>query len=208
MNKLDRDLLECLVLHVRYLALEQVVRGWFSEHRDGSRRARRHLQRLGDNQLVQMCDVLSRPIAQLKLPLANWQHTHPTPDFESLSRYLRRRARTRAVSTTVAAATTRTRALWGLPITKPHIKLTQTTHDLHVAEIFLHHRRQRAGDGQWISEDRLPQTWPLRQRPDALLLDHAGYFLKAVEYGGDYSSERLRALHRALAALPLAYEIW
>lgn len=208
MQQLDWDLLECLVLHVRILAFDQVARAWFPHHRGALRQTRRHLERLQHHQFVQTREVLARPIVPLTGPLAQWQHTRPAPDFDAISRYLRRRARARAVSTPITIAAARARVLWGAQITEPCIKLTQTTHDLHVAEVFLSYRRHGTAVGQWVGEDRLPKSWPLRQRPDALLVDRAGYFLRAIEYGGDYSSDRLWALHRALAALPLAYEIW
>ena len=60
----------------------------------------------------------------------------------------------------------------------------------------------------WVSEDVLPETWPIRQRPDALLVDDAGQYVRAVEYGGDYPEERLIDLHLGLSSIPLSYEIW
>ena len=43
----------------------------------------------------------------------------------------------------------------------------------------------------WVSEDRLPRDWPLKERPDALLRNEAGDLVRAIEYGGDYPASRL-----------------
>ena len=88
------------------------------------------------------------------------------------------------------------------------IKLTQMTHDLHVGEVLLSYRRRGYDLRRWVGEDYFPTTWPLRERPDALLIDERGQFSRVIEYGGDYSADRLLKLHRAVARIDLAYEIW
>ena len=40
---------------------------------------------------------------------------------------------------------------------------------------------------RWIGEDNLPFSWPVQQRPDAVLRSVAGSTYRAIEYGGDYS---------------------
>jgi hypothetical protein len=126
------------------------------------------------------------------------------------SRRLHRRASFSAVRTVVVSATAKTCTLFGERRSAPiSIKLTQTTHDLHVAELFLHYAAHGLEPGlRWVSEDVLPETWPLRQRPDALLIDDSGQWVRAVEYGGDYPPERLADLHDSLASIPLPYEVW
>ena len=111
--------------------------------------------------------------------------------------------------TTVVTATRKTHNLFGRGVVPRRPKLTQITHDLHVAEVFLAYCT-RGFDVQrrWVLEDYFPDTWPIREQPDAILLDEEGKFLRAVEYGGDYSVERLEKLHHALARIWLPYEIW
>jgi hypothetical protein len=83
------------------------------------------------------------------------------------------------------------------------------THDLQVAEIFLRYRACGLDVLQcWVGEDVFPRRWRTTARPDALLLDAQGKFLRAVEYGGDYTPQRMWTLHRALAYVGLSYEIW
>ena len=90
----------------------------------------------------------------------------------------------------------------------PSVKLTQMTHDLHVAAVYLKYRAGGLSSRHWISEDRLPRDWPLRERPDATLTDDDGLIYRAVEYGGDYPPSRLAELHEGLASIELNYEIW
>jgi hypothetical protein len=82
------------------------------------------------------------------------------------------------------------------------------THDLNVAELYLHHRRGGLPACCWTAEDRLPGSWPLKERPDAVVRNQTGDLVRAVEYGGDYPASRLEELHAGLASIRLAYEIW
>lgn len=210
MNQYELELLDILANHVRFLALAQVARVWFAGQRHAGRQAAQLVRKLASTGWLQVSDVFARPVEPLSGPLCQWQHAEPLPDFLDLSRRLRQRASLSAALTSVLRASTKTRALFAageFPTTR--IKLTQTTHDLQVAEVCLHYIKvEQTSCVRWVSEDALPETWPLQQRPDALLVDADGQLVRAVEYGGDYSYQRLAELHHALASIPLAYEIW
>ena len=81
------------------------------------------------------------------------------------------------------------------------------THDLHVSEVFLRYRSM-GRQHEWCSEDQLAKGWPIRERPDAVLVDDDRDIVRAVEYGGDYSAERLAELHSGFSSVGLNYEIW
>ncbi len=209
MNASERDLLEVLADQLRIVTPEQIARAWFAQQVNAMRSTTRLVRRLSENDWLRMRRVLARPVSRLLGPLLSWRHGQPTPDLASLSRRLHHRSRCAAHLAIVVEATTRTRALFGTSGFRPRLKLTQTSHDLHVAEIFFRYRESRWDVRRfWVSEDRLPMTWPIRQRPDAILVDDAGDVHRALEYGGDYSVERLSALHDGLASIPLPYEIW
>ena len=72
-----------------------------------------------------------------------------------------------AAVTTVITATRKTHTLFGRGVVKCRPKLTQMTHDLQVAEIFLAYRH-RGFDlrEHWVLEDHFPHTWPIRVQPD------------------------------------------
>ena len=90
----------------------------------------------------------------------------------------------------------------------PSVKLTQLTHDLNVSEIYLRVFQSRDDGTRWLSEDRLPRDWPMRERPDAVLADESGKTLLAIEYGGDYPVSRLQELHTSFAKADLGYQLW
>lgn len=210
MNRRKRSLLSVLANQLRFVALPQIARFWFAGQRHATRRAARMAAELADSGWVRVTDVLARPVWPLFGPVFSWQHAQPAPDFTALSRRLHQRALHPAALTTVVSATPKTRALLGPErYSARRIKLTQTTHDLYVAELFFRHVRQGLPGGtHWVSEDALPLTWPLPQRPDALLVGDDDSYVRALEYGGDYAPERLMELHDGLASMPLAYEIW
>ena len=90
----------------------------------------------------------------------------------------------------------------------------QLEHDLGTAEVLTvayEKRRQWAND--WIGEDLLKREYPeltkrLRALPDAVTLDANGEIFKAIEFGGQYSVDRLRRLHESFSRQRIRYEIW
>lgn len=203
-------LLEVLANPLRCLALVQLTRSPLGSHRCSSRRAAQSARQLASSGWLRMSKLFARPLRSLPRPLCQWRHAAPTPDFRALSRHLHQRASLPAALTTIVSATAKTCTLFGARrCSAARIKLTQTTHDLHVAEVFLHYAARGFAPGlHWVGDDDLPDIWPLRQRPDALLVDDAGQFVRAVEYGGDYLQQRLTDLHDGLSSIPLSYEIW
>lgn len=210
MNGWECGLLDAVANHVRFLTVSQLARALFGSQLLSPRQAAKAARELTNSGWLRMSEVLARPVRPLAGPLCRWRHAAPLPDFLTLSRRLHQRASCPAALTVVVSATAKTCTLYGtMRSVPPSLKLTQTTHDLHVAELFLHYVAGGLKSGQrWVGEDALPETWPLRQRPDALLIDGAGELVRAVEYGGDYSPDRLADLHDGLASIPLPYEIW
>lgn len=209
MTSWEREILVVLANHVRMLSLSQVARTWWTENRRGLRRARESAQRLVAEGWLDSFRVFSRPVTRLSEPLVIWEVNARPPDFLRLSACLHRRANASAAVTTVITAARKTHTLFGRGVVKCRPKLTQMTHDLQVAEILLAYRSRGLDVRQhWVLEDHFPHTWPIRVQPDALLLDADGRFQRAVEYGGDYSVDRLKRLHYALASIWLPYEIW
>lgn len=202
----DEEIVRTLANAVRVMSLQQIAREWWTDTRWGRSRATRTLDELAVEDLLHVRRVLSRPIKQLKSPIFNWEVGDGQPNFAQLSAELHRRAMRSPAMVTIVFATRRSVTLFG-GNRLPTIKLTQTTHDLHVSEVFLHYR-QSGRKRQWLSEDQLPADWPIRERPDAVLCDDDGQIVRALEYGGDYPAERLANLHDGLAWAGLSYELW
>ena len=207
MKRHEEQILRALANDVRVFSLRQVARIWWSDTRWGRNRARTAMKELDANGWLQIDRALARPLTELGSPLVTWSPNAEPPDFWALSRTLHRRANQAASMTTIVFANARAVA-WFARGRAPSVKLTQMTHDLHVAELYLHYRTNGLSARNWVSEDRLPREWPLRQRPDATLTDDRGRIYRAVEYGGDYPPQRLLELHEGMASIELSYEIW
>ena len=209
MTPREEEILSVVTNCVRAITVDQVARTWWTPTAWGRSRAKSMIQSLSREGWLQMQQALARPVSELVAPLVTWYPHENEPDFLTLSRFLHRRAKAAAQLAEIAFATSKSTALFGRG-SVPKIKLTQMTHDLHVTEIFLNYRRHGLTSDRWVGEDNFPFTWPVQQRPDAALQNVSGSIYRAVEYGGDYSLERLQELHSAFSSPPnqLAYEIW
>jgi len=207
MTPFEGQILRALANDVRVLSLPQVARTWWTNTRWGQSRAKAAMAELERNGWLQIHRSLARPVTELHQPLMSWATGEDEPDFWHLSRVLHKRAMQDASMTSFVFASPRTIVLFGQG-RAPSVKLTQMTHDLHVSEVYLRYRTNGLSSRHWISEDRLPREWPLRERPDAVLSDDEGRVHRAVEYGGNYPPKRLAELHTALSSIELAYEIW
>ena len=209
MNLREKDILFILAWHVRVLSVEQIARGWWKGKATAQRRANEFLHAREQTGWLCVHELITRPAKPLEAPLVIWEPGQRRPDLDELSRTLHRRARASARRTKVATATRKTRQLFGIVGGAHRPKLTQLSHELFVAEVFLRYDTNGLDvDRQWVGEDRFPKDWPVRSRPDALIRNHEGEIVRAVEYGGAYTVHRLATLHAALKSIPLPYEIW
>lgn len=200
MRAWEADIVRTLTDDLRMVSLEQAARFWWPGQKRALRSAREAVEALCTADWLSLHTVLSRPVNELDIPLLSWQPNDTNPDFSTLSRILHQRSRAAARLTSVITVGPRVRH-------RTAMKLTQMTHDLHVAEVWWHYRQSTAGV-RWVSEDQLTSERGKGALPDALLQDLNGRILRAVEYGGDYPVDRLEKLHRQLAQNNLAYEIW
>lgn len=209
MTEWELALVRLVALHVRLMSLEQAARFAWRGQRGALRRATEAVRALEHARWLRVRSVLARPAPRLAGPLVVWRPGDATPATRPLARRLHRRAsRASARETTVIVAGPRARATLAGLGGAPRLKLAQVTHDLSVASVLLAYLDAGLPVDRWVGEDRLPKQWPLRERPDALLVSERGDCQRAVEYGGDYTAPRLEALHAALASLPLAYDLW
>lgn len=211
----DVDLLETLRRRVRVLSLAQVAREWWPEAGDPLRSAARHVERLEAGGHLEVCRFFARPEVTLDAPLATWQRGLPVPDFRAVSLQARRRWSKPPVTVRCVVATRAGKRGGRFP------RETETTHDLHLAQIYLRLRRElptRArswtgetdvrdrGDGLDASryDERLGGG---RKLPDAVAQD--GRHLTAIEMVGEsYRHEKLEEFHAFCVAERLAYELW
>lgn len=202
-----REIVSTLAESVRAMTLEQISTQWWTNTRWGKSRAKKSLQALEGSGWIHLQKALFRKIHPPKVPLIEWGPGDAQPALADIARALHRRAVSDAKFATVAYAARRAVVLFGSG-PAPSIKLTQLTHDLNVSEVYLRVFRFREDGTRWVSEDRLPGDWPMRERPDAVLVDAAGKTVQAIEYGGDYPVSRLQELHVGFAKANLGYQLW
>lgn len=169
-------------------------------------RSLRWLNRQGwlERQLV----VVALP--RIKNPIQKWRLKMEVPDFDSLAWTLIKRLRDATPERmTVNWATEKTvRFLGGVGgrLRQP----LQIAHDLGVTSVYCRRHALKLRSGIWVSEDlfRLSFAQPRSKIPDAVLLNDLGEVESAIEYGGEYSADRLRAFHRFCAKRGWPYQIW
>lgn len=201
------ELLTVLTQCVRVMSVSQVARIWWNDTRWGHQRAKKYL-RLRESQGLLHCKrVLARPVGSLKSPLIVWRENDDEPDWTAISKQLHRRTQLDPLLISIALASRLSFDVFSDWRMTP-VKLTQMTHDLQVSEVFLRYRKHGLPIESWISEDRLPASFPAKVKPDALLVDSEGTWQRAVEYGGDYSVSRLLALRTCAANCKITFELW
>lgn len=205
----DRLLVGTLCARVRALTFDQYVRLGRAAGRTNSRAAARRLRRLADAGLVRAVRALVRPVDPLTAPVAAWAPGDPPPDFAALAWRLERRWRVALRPQPVLFATARSVRVFGGWASGRLGNVGQLSHDLHVAEVYLHFltdRPERAA--RWVAGELLRGTAGRNQKvPDAVLVDGPVTTL-AIDFGGLYDARKLAAFHRNMLARRLPYEVW
>ena len=203
------ELATVLCHSVRLLSIAQIAREWWPAGRDALWRARADVNRLSQANWLMPIQVLARPLLELSVPLIDWTPGNDVPDFSAVERRCQERWTTPAVVTEVAIADRRSHAVFGGSVPAGLKNPCQTTHDLHVAEIFFRYRRAGLNwRERWVGEDAIAARWKWKKLPDAVLCDDEGHPSKAVDFGGAYRQERLQEFHEVCAGLSLPYEMW
>lgn len=156
--------------------------------------------------------VVAYPRVQERILL--WHRHRRTPDHEKTRWQLARRwSHVEPVSTTVYWATAKGERFYG-GVAGMLNHTGQIEHDLGSAEVLtLAYERNRKWAADWIGEDLLKREHPqvaerLKAMPDAVTLNHHSEIFKAIEFGGQYTTERLKRLHEAFASRDIRYELW
>lgn len=203
----DLWLLETLTWRLRVATFEQLRLGIGCRPRPFERR----VTQLQTAQLIWSRSVVI-PILAIAEPLVIWMPGDAMPDWDALAWQLAGRW--------IAAQPQSVRLVWAAPLAERIVggqsgglrQPLQVAHDVGVAAVFFRRCEQTPSTArQWLSEDIFRQQYRAVARhkvPDAVLLNRAGQVRTAIEFGGRYSADRLRRLHRKFARRHWHYEIW
>jgi hypothetical protein len=205
----ERDILSALSSRVRMLSFEVVLREWWPPSKAAKTNARLRLSELVEAGLLVRERALARPLLPLAEPVFRWKPGEDAPACGELSWAMQKRWTEPAREIAVYLATRRAAAIFGGKAEGRIKNLSQVTHDIHLAALYLRFRREAptlaAG---WVGEEIFAPTRERQKLPDAMLYDGQGRPRLVVEFGGAYPTERVKAFHEDCAARGLPYELW
>jgi hypothetical protein len=206
----DLDILRTLSLHVRLLSLKQIATFWWTESPSAIATARRRLSTLVKSGYLSRLRFPIHPLPPLCSPVFTWQPQLPPPDYGAVSWKLQSRWTEAPVPTTVFIATSQTANLFGGRGRGRLKRSFQASHDLGLAEVYLHFRAARPDQAAlWIGEDILARYRKKQKLPDAVLARAPENKPQlVVEFGGAYGPDRVRAFHLDSKKKKLSYELW
>jgi len=204
-NDRDMTVLRALSLRVRLFGQRQLAESLW--HGDIAN-ARRRLRRFVEQGLIERRVALARPLPDLLGPMFQWQPGQPDPDAGQIAFHLQSRWRYQSLRSTVVFVPT--------PTVIDHFggrhKATlssQVSHDLGVAEVWLWFYCNRPTYAKaWRGEDLLTDNEPGQSLPDAVLIGRDEQPAMLIEFGGDYSADRISAFHDDAVMRELPYQIW
>jgi len=169
---------------------------------------RRRMKALVKADLVVRRTVLAQPLPDLLSPVAVWRSDFRQPNPGEVAFRLQSRWRYRCLrSTVVYTATSRTIDHFG---GSHHQALSaQVTHDLGVTAMwtwYFQHKSQLIQ--HWVGEDLVKADFQSESLPDAVINNPDGESVLLLEFGGQYSRERIEAFHEMAFSRQLPYQIW
>jgi len=204
--------MRALTRQVRALSLDQITRIVRSVHGHDAP-VGSLLGWLHDQGMIETASIaIAYP--RVKRPILAWRRNGPTPKHEHTRWLLQSRwDELLPEMTSIYWATKKAEQFYG-GVAGMLGHAGQLEHDLGTAEtLTIAYDTRRRWTRDWIGEDLLKREYPalarrLRVRPDAVTLDKHGDIFKAIEFGGQYSVDRLQRLHQAFARRRIRYEIW
>lgn len=203
----ERDLavLRALSMQVRLFGQRQLADTlWHGDVANARRRLRRFVE-LG---LIERKLAFARPLPELLAPVVQWRPGQPEPDAGQVAFELQTRWRYQAMRSTVVVTPT-TKVVEHFGGRQKATLSSQVSHDLGVSAVWLWYCCNRPKSiAAWRSEDMLTGIESGESVPDAVLVDKDEQPIVWIEFGGDYSSERVAAFHDSAAHRSIPYQIW
>jgi hypothetical protein len=202
----DHDLLVTLTLRVRLLSVGQIERSAWGESKLSRESVRARLAKLQKEGWVECQTALSHPELPLAGPVLCWKPPQSCPDYGAVSHALKKRWTMPLSRTGIVLASERAAKMFGGSSGSIRNE-AQTTHDLHVAAVYLKFREHRDKNEEWIGEDLLAKCAG-KKHPDAFVFDETGAIQRWVEFGGSYRADTIQKLHERCQELRVSFEVW
>lgn len=185
----DRELQQALVQKTRLMNLRQIADQWFGGDLANTRRRLKQ-----QPEFIERIEVHARSLPELLQPVVTWRAGDPAPNYEAVAYQLQSRWKSSPVRPCSAfIATERLSQLYGGRNRGELKHPLQATHDLGVAQIWLHlHAHYPEWAAAWRSEDLLAHTRRGEKVPDAFIVNATEEVCCVIEFGGAYSAERVR----------------
>ena len=210
LSKQATEILQTLTGKVRLMSTEQIARTWWCDTASPVANARRALRRLKEARLVELESHLVRPELELREPVLSSLPGGPEPELGKVAYALRARWSKPPVPVELVRATKEANRLVGGIIGGFRSRVSELTHDFHLAAVYLHYRRAEPDVAKkWVCENQLrfENRGELAEVPDALVREEVNAAPRlVVEFGGSYRKQKLKLLHDAYSHVP--YVIW
>lgn len=204
----DLQIIEALTVKVRMLTVHQIAELWWPAGRYQVVNARRRMFRLAQAKLVLQYRINVHPRIPLIGPVVDWKPGNASPEFAAVSTTLKNRWTLAAEPTTVFLASKRAANLFGT-YAGPLKDAVQATHDVHLSDIYLWYQRHKPWFCEsWVGEDAFKKAGTGIKDPDAFLVRPDGQISRVIDFGGKYSSQRVKEFHNHCAGRDLPYELW
>ena len=196
-----------LMVKVRVMSLQQIASAF---HGGDVSNANRRLRRLVSAGILAKHNLIARRAPVPTGPIQIWDPGCPTPNFESLSRSVKRRwQRTATRPTTVFVAARRFASSVGKRTLGRLSHPLQVSHDLGLSSVYLHlWDVQPVAALRWVGEDSFPQSSRKKQSPDAFLMGINMVPERAIEYAGFYDAKRFKKFHSYCFNRGLSFDIY
>ena len=200
-QEIGDELLEILTTKLRVLSEAQIARTWGMD----ADSLRSLLESLETDKLINRISLLCHPEIELSEPVLRWTPGDEEPDLGAIAYQLQSRWSEPSEAVSCVNATVVARNRYGGYIGGRRPRVSETTHDLHLAQVFLRLRdRSRDEARAWISEHQQQAEGAKKSKlPDAILrLEQP----RVIDFGGSYPKAKLQSFHEANRES--SYEIW
>ncbi len=199
----DRAMLSALSNCVKVFSVEQITETWW--HVGGNPNPR--LKRLEGAGWIERSWAIACVSHRSPEPLAAWSPGHPEPEWSAIIASSCARWRTDARAVSLVSVSETAAVHFGGVARYP--RLSEVSHDLFLALVFLHIRSIRPRDARvWVGEGALAaQSGCASAVPDALLR-RPGRPVAIEVVGESYRPSKLRSLHDYCAEQGWGYELW